>query len=73
MAIFTLTEIETQLTTWKAALLAVSAGKSFTVDGDTYTAAEEEQIRKTLVFLDHERSRLTGKRAGVLVSGRVAR
>jgi hypothetical protein len=59
MAIFTLTEIEEQLTSWKTALLAVSAGQSYsTADGRRLTRADVPEIRKTLEWLEKERSSL---------------
>ncbi len=73
MSIFTLTEIEEQLAAYKAALKAVSKGQEYWIDGEKLTRAELSEIRNTLDWLGKEKSRLTGKRAGVLVRGRVAR
>jgi len=63
MAIFTLTEIETQMTAYKAALQAVSLNKEYTVDGQSFTRSDLPEIRKTLEWLD------TQKQALLSVSG----
>jgi len=63
MAIFTLAEIESQFTTWKAALLACAGGQSFRISNGvtdrTYTRADLPEIRKTLEWLEGERQKLT--------------
>lgn len=63
MAIFTLAEIETQIAGYKAALLAVSGGKSYRMASGTadrtWTSEDISEIRKTLEWLDGERQKLT--------------
>jgi len=62
MALFTQAEITTQLTQWKAALVAISEGQSSSVTqgGDTYmvTRADLEQVTKQLLFWGRQQAEL---------------
>lgn len=77
MAIFTLTEIDEQMTYYKAALKAVSMGQSFTqrsgISDKTWTGADLPEIRRTLSWLEQERSKLLVKNGSTSVIGRPAR
>lgn len=77
MAIFTLTEIDDQMSVWKEALRVTSGGQSFrmTTGGidRTLTMADLPEIRNTLSWLETERRGLTGKRGPVSVIARPAR
>lgn len=77
MAIFTLPEIEEQMTAYKAALKTVSLGQSFRMNTGTvdklWTAADLPEIRKTLSWLESEKQTLHAKRGSVSVIGRPAR
>lgn len=64
MAIFTLPEIESQIAAYKQALLAVAGGKSFRMmnigsSDRIWTSEDTAEIRKTLEWLDCERTKLT--------------
>lgn len=77
MAIFTLAEIETQFTTWKAALLACAGGQSFRMSNGVtdrmLTQADLPEIRKTLEWLDGERQKLTIGSGPQFLAGRPRR
>ncbi len=64
MAIFTLTEIEEQITAYKAALKAVSLGKEYTVEGKSLTRADLPEIRTTLEWLDSQRQGVSSGSGG---------
>jgi len=63
MALFTQAEITTQLTQWKAALVAISEGQSSSVTqgGDTYmvTRADLDQVTKQLLFWGRQSNNTT--------------
>ena len=73
MSIFTLPQVEEQLTEYKAALKAVSAGQEYVIDFGNgrraLTRADLPEIRRTLDWLGKEKSRLNGRRAAVTVVG----
>lgn len=74
MSIWTATELDEQITEWKAALLAVASGQSYTGSGgQSFTMADLPEIRKTLRFLEAEKRSLAGTSGPVRVSGRVSR
>lgn len=77
MAIFTLAEIDEQMTVWKTALHTVSLGQSYRINtgttDKTLTMADLPEIRNTLKWLDRERRGLSSKRGPVAVLGRPAR
>jgi hypothetical protein len=58
MTIFTLPEIETQMAAYKAALMALSVNKEYTVDGKTITRSDLPEIRKTLDWLHIQKQEL---------------
>jgi hypothetical protein len=58
MAIFTLAEIENQITAYKDALLAISTGKEYAIGGKSMKREDLSEIRKTLEWLDGERQQL---------------
>jgi len=61
MAIFTLPELDAQMTAWKAALFACAKNQSYEIEGRTLTRADLPEIRKTLSWLDDERRTLLGQ------------
>jgi len=77
MAIFTLEEIDEQITAWKTALKTVSLGQSFRINtgttDKTLAMADLPEIRSTLKFLENERRGLIGSKGPVFVQGRAAR
>jgi hypothetical protein len=77
MAIFTLAEIEAQIAAYKQALLAVAGGKSFRmvngVTDRTWTSDDSAEIRKTLEWLDSERTKLTIGSGPQILVGRPTR
>jgi hypothetical protein len=73
MSIWTQTELEEQISTWKAALKACAVGQEYRTPDRTLTKADLPEIRKTLTFLEHELNRLQGRSGPVFVSGRVRR
>lgn len=64
MAIFTATELAEQKTAWKAALLAVSTGKSYEIDGRSLTRANTNEIRATLEWLDEQEAAIAAESTG---------
>lgn len=73
MAIFTLQELDEQITAYKQALLALSVSQSYRMAGREYVRADLPEIRKTLQFLDLEKSKLTGGSGPKFVTGRIVR
>ncbi len=64
MAIFTAAEVEEQLQAWKTALLKVSLGQEYAIQGRRLTRADISEIRRTLSFLARERSQIEAEAAG---------
>ena len=50
MSIYTVAECREQLANWKAASIAVSQSKSYTIGGRTLTRANWDEIEKALTF-----------------------
>ncbi len=73
MAIFTAQELDEQISAYKQALLALAVSQSYKMSGREYVRADLPEIRKTLQFLDLERSKLTGGSGPKFVVGRVSR
>ena len=76
MAIFTTAELDAQITAYKAALLACSHAQEYSIGARRFTKADLPEIRKTLDWLDQEKSKLsTGRTSGVptFTTGRVRR
>ena len=75
MALFTSTEIDEELTLWKAAFSAVSQGQEFDMGGEKLTRAHLPEIRRTLKWLYQEKTALSeGLTVGPqIVTGRPAR
>lgn len=67
MAGITLTQAETQLTSWMAADTAVATGQSYTIGGRSLTRANAKEIRENIVFWDKQVKRLT--RGGIRIRG----
>jgi hypothetical protein len=73
MAIFTLQELDEQISAYKQALLALAVSQSYKLGGREYVRADLPEIRETLQFLDLERSKLTCGSGPKFVTGRVFR
>lgn len=77
MGIFTSTELDEQIAAYKAALLAVSKGKSLRTSSGgherTWTSEDLPEIRNTLTWLAQEKATLQRKSIPCIVSGRPAR
>lgn len=75
MAIFTLEEIDAQITAYKSALEACSYAQEYSIGARRFTKADLPEIRSTLEWLDSEKSKLTNNRpAGPsFTTGRVRR
>ncbi len=74
MSIWTISELDEQITEWKAALLAVANGQSYTGSGgQSFTMADLPEIRRTLRFLEAEKRNIQGTSGPARVSGRVRR
>jgi hypothetical protein len=73
MAIFTVQELDEQISAYKQALLALAVSQSYKMGDRQYVRADLPEIRKTLLFLDQERSKLTGGFGPKFVIGRVSR
>lgn len=59
MAIYTLAEIETEISTYKAALSALAAGRSTKIGDKELTRHDIPTVREHLQYLDQQRSALT--------------
>ncbi len=73
MAIFTADELDEQITTWKAALLAVATSQSYTILNRTLTRADLPEIRATLTFLEKEKESTAGRTGPYFSVGRTRR
>jgi len=73
MAIFTLQELNEQIAAFKQALLALAVNQSYKLGRREFVRADIEEIRKTLVFLDQERSKLLSGAGPKFVTGRILR
>jgi len=74
MSIWTITELNEQITAWKAALLAVASGQDYTdASGRRLSYSDLPEIRRTLRFLEAEKERTLGNSGPVFVSGRIRR
>lgn len=58
-AIFTVEEVDTQIEAYKAALLALSRSKQYTIAGRTVTREDLPEIRETLSWLQTEKDKVT--------------
>ena len=70
MAIYTLAEIETEISTYKAALTGLAAGKSIQIGDKTLTRHDIPTVREHLQYLDQQRSALTASPAQSRAYGR---
>lgn len=73
MSIWTTDELAAQIAAYKAALLAVAQGKSYTIGNRAYTYQDQEAIRQTLAYLETEQDKLTSRRGPLLVRSSRAR
>ncbi|MCF8090809.1 MAG: hypothetical protein K9L23_22460 [Desulfotignum sp.] len=75
MSAFTIPEIDEQLTVYKAALKAVGMSQEYSIAGRRYVRADLTEIRKTIEWLNRERSRMVNNMgpAPVGLATRVAR
>lgn len=73
MAIFTEQELDEQIAAFKEALLALAVNQSYKLGKREYVRADLEEIRKTLKFLDQERSNLRSGAGPKFVQGRIVR
>jgi hypothetical protein len=60
----TLSEAQTQLSAWEAALLAAASGKSYTIGDRQLTRQDVEEIRGTVTWLERKIKTLTAEAAG---------
>lgn len=61
---WTLAELNTQLSGWKDALLAVSTGQSYSWAGRTLTRVDAGEIRDTIAYLSRQIQMKTAADAG---------
>ncbi len=73
MAIFTLQELDEQIAAFKQALLALAVNQSYKLGNREFVRADIKEIRKTLEYLDRERSKLVSGAGPKFVTGRVVR
>jgi len=73
MAIFTLQELNEQIAAFKQALLALAVNQSYKLGKREFVRADLPEIRKTLEFLDQERSKLVSGSGPKFVTGRIVR
>lgn len=72
-SLFTTEELDQLEAVWKDALRRVAAGQSVAVNGESYTQANVEDIRRTLEWLRRERAILSGESGPVFAQGVVIR
>lgn len=72
-SIWTLAELDEQLTAYKAALLALSTSQSYRIGTRELTRADLPEIRSTLDYLAREQARLVNGSAPVGVQMRPRR
>ncbi|WP_422862234.1 DUF6148 family protein [Desulfoluna limicola] len=73
MAIFTLQEVDEQIAAFKEALKALTLNQSYKIGKRELVRADIEEIRKTLEFLNLERSKLVSGAGPKFVTGRLRR
>lgn len=67
MAGITLSQAESQLTTWLAADTAVASGQAYSIAGRSLSRANAKEIRENIEFWDRQVKRLS--RGGIRVRG----
>lgn len=73
-SIWTYEELTSLIASYKAAYLAASTGKSYSIDGRALTRQDIPEIQRQLAYLQAERAALTGQKRGpVIVQARVRR
>jgi hypothetical protein len=77
MGIFTSAELDTQISAYKAALLACASGQSYRLSNGivdrSFTQNDLPEIRNTLNWLAQEKAALSGISVPYIVSGRPSR
>ncbi len=63
-SIFTLAELNEQITAYKKALKALAINKEYSAEGVTYTRSDIKDIRDTLEWLNEERSKIVNQHTG---------
>lgn len=58
MALYTLAELETEISVYKAALTGLAAGKSMQIGDKTLTRHDIPTVREHLQYLDSQRDQL---------------
>ena len=58
MAIYTLAELELEISTYKSALTGIAAGKSMQIGDKTLTRQDIDAVRSHLQWLDQQRDSL---------------
>ena len=72
-SVFTEEELHAAIAEWKKALLRCAAGKSYTIDGQTMTRQDVDDIRRMLTFLSGELAALKGASPTVFARPRFVR
>ncbi len=62
--LWTLEELDAQIADWKAALLAVSSGRFYTISGQSVSHYSLPEIREQLAYLQRERQLLLAAQSG---------
>lgn len=70
MALYTLAELETEISTYKAALSALSAGRSTKIGDKELTRHDIPTVRDHLQWLDQQRDQLSACPSPVAAVGR---
>ena len=73
MSVFTLQELEEQITAFKKALMAISTGQEYSIGNRRMTRADLPEIRKTLEWLAGDKHKLLGQGGPVVLVGRPKR
>ena len=73
MSVFTLQEIEEQITAFKRALMAISTGQEYSIGNRRMTRADLPEIRNTLDWLAAEKRKIQTQGGPQILVGRPKR
>ncbi len=73
MALYTLDEVEQEISDWKAALNAVKNGKEYSIGARKLVKNNSAEIIETLTWLSKQKAEIINGSRVVLRQGRIAR
>lgn len=75
--LYTIAELTTEITAWKACLTALAAGRSYTISNggssQSFTAQDIDVVRKQLEWFQSQRAELESAGRSAVLVGRPAR